>query len=187
MLKFARDTRGPGLTWQPGPRARGDSLEGRSFLLSLPRTLLARFQQSKVRLLQYQHFQGEGEGLDRLSLSNPRRAPVVLPSLQVNLQNISENHEIFSPIFISRTCWTYLGCPPVTGSAPPHHLPSKMKRWNILPSQRDPEKIELSSSFSPIYCHSGKMSYIFLPSLITSKIWEKLTTKTCQVYCARPQ
>ena len=29
------------------------------------------------------NFQGEGEGLDRLSLSNPRRAPVVLPSLQV--------------------------------------------------------------------------------------------------------
>ena len=34
--------------------------------------------------------QGESEGLDRLSLSNPRRAPAVLPSLQVtlNIQNI---------------------------------------------------------------------------------------------------
>jgi len=38
--------------------------------------------------------QGEGEGLDRLSLSNPRRAPVVLPSLQdmLDLSRLSPGH-----------------------------------------------------------------------------------------------
>ena len=42
------------------------------------------------------YLQGESEGLDRLSLSNPRRAPAVLPSLQVtlNIQNIK------SPLFL---------------------------------------------------------------------------------------
>ena len=42
------------------------------------------------------YLQGESEGLDRLSLSNPRRAPAVLPSLQVtlNIQNIK------SPLFV---------------------------------------------------------------------------------------
>ena len=45
------------------------------------------------------YLQGESEGLDRLSLSNPRRAPAVLPSLQVtfNIQNIK------SPLFVSKT------------------------------------------------------------------------------------
>ena len=41
--KIARATRGPGLMWQPGPRASEDSSGERSFLLSLLRTLLARY------------------------------------------------------------------------------------------------------------------------------------------------
>ena len=96
----------------------------------------------------------------------------------------------YTEISITRTCWTSLGCLPATGSVPPPHLPSKTKRWNILPSPKDPEKIELSSSsFFPVsLCsHSGKMSYyIFLPRLARSEIWAKLTSKTCQRYCARP-
>merc|ERR1712107_627393 len=85
--------------------------------------------------------QGESDGLDRLSLSNPRRAPAVLPSLQDMLD-------------LSRLS-------PATGSARPPLPHSKMKRWNILPNRRDPEKIEVSSSFSqsPICSFSGKMSY----------------------------
>ena len=70
----------------------------------------------------------------------------------------------YTEISITRTCWTSLGCLPATGSVPPPHLPSKTKRWNILPSPKDPEKIELSSSiFFPVsLCsHSGKWAIIY--------------------------
>merc|ERR1712083_696577 len=184
-----------GRDWQPFQTAAGsltllykDSLEELRKAAEINRKLghqrtrvdVATWAKSKRRFIRREELlaflaedspgQGEGEGLDRLSLSNPRRAPVVLPSLQdmLDLSRLSPGHR--------------------KRSSP--HLPSKTKRWNILPSPKDPEKIELSSSsFFPVsLCsHSGKMSYyIFLPRLAKSEIWAKLTSKTCQRYCARP-
>ena len=192
-----RVTREPGWTWQHGQRASADLFAGKSCSPSSQRTPQARcvsFKEMRSFKTVLSCFICRARVRVLTDWVSPTHEELLLccPVYKWPSTFKTSNHPCLSPrpillCSLCRTCWTSRASLPATGSARPPLPHSKMKRWNILPNRRDPEKIEVSSSFSqsPNCSFSGKMSYN-ISSQRGNLLWlGKLTTKTCQLYvCA---
>ena len=210
LLKIRRATRGPGLTCQPGPRARGDSSEGRSSLLFLLRILLARWG-SFLGLSSWTII-GFGVKLERnikecsfptstLKLKHSPgwgwrsgQAESLQPSQSSSCASqFAGFNQIIAPIDLLNF-WSPGHAGPISAVSRaqeallPAISPAGWRDGTFSPVKKIQKKLNFPPPVFPQFAVTlGKWAIYFFPVWKCQKIWEKLTTKTCQHYCARPK